>query len=139
MTAPSVALSFSPTSPKTGEPFVITATVTGDSTAAGIKIRRGTCIRLSGPSVRVEEFYFPSGTGAGSAPKFAGVAKPSTADYVANAGESATSVMKFDARVTDNATGTLAVAAEIVYTLDSDESYVRVSSGSTNVTIAAAS
>ena len=129
--APTVALTFSPSSPVAGTPFTVIATVTSTGDV-GIKLRRASCWRLSGPDAKVGEFFFPEGTSG--APKFAGTNKPSTADYLANAGSAATSIVRFPAWASP--AGTLALQCEVVLTRDDTEATVVILSNSTNVTIA---
>jgi len=126
---PTVALTFSPASPKAGEPFKVIATVTSTGDV-GIKLRRGAVVRLSGPDAKFGEFELVG------IPKFAGVNKPSTADYLANAGSSATSEVRFPGIAFT--AGTLAVDCEVVLTRDDTAAEVRILAGSTNVTIASA-
>ncbi len=128
---PTVTLAASPASPAAGVPFTVVATLTSSGTV-GVKLRRATCWRLSGPEAKIGEFFFPEGTAG--VPKFAGTNKPSTADYLANAGGSATSIIRFPAWASP--AGTLALQVEVVLTRDDTGAEVRVLTNSTNVTIA---
>lgn len=133
---PTVAVTLSPASPVEGVPFTLIATVTstGDE---GIKLRRGYAARMSGPAASFGQYDIISSVTLQPIPKFAGVNKPTGADYVANAGGSATTVLRIPAIV--YGAGTSVVKVHVALTRDSDDSEVEIFAADTSITVAARS